>query len=272
MDIENIKENWKVKQKDKEATISLWDSVAGDYDQNDLPKTEDNFALKIINDMKMISSDSTVLDVGCGAGRYTMYFANITKTASGTDISSNMINYAENRAKKHKIENIDFNIGDWHSMNLDDLNWKKSFDLVFSHMTPAIQSLETFEKFIEASRGWCVMCKPTRRKDSISDKLREICGINNNNTNFDRELLFAFDYLWIKGYLPKIEYDKQVWNIEKTIEEAKKHYVNFIKASNKINEKHEKDIRDYLDSISINGIVKEEIQTTVTMLYWHVLF
>ncbi|MFZ7121867.1 MAG: class I SAM-dependent methyltransferase [Eubacteriaceae bacterium] len=270
MEIESIKMNWKSKRKDKEATISLWNSVAEDYDQSDLPKKEENFALRIIDEIKMISTDSTVLDVGCGAGRYTMYFANKAMAATGTDISANMINYARKRAKKHNMKNIGFHIGDWHSMDLDELNWKNSFDLVFSHMTPAIQSLETFEKFIDASRGWCVMCKPTRRNDSISDKLREICEINNNSTNFDRELLFAFDYLWIKGYLPKIEYDKQVWNIEKPIEEAKKHYVNFIKASNIINEKHEKAIREYLESISINGIVKEKIQTTVSMLYWHV--
>lgn len=73
-----------------------------------------------------------------------------------------------------KIQNVDFYCDDWHSFDIEAAGYLHRFDLVFAHMTPAIQSAATFEKLSKASKGWGVLTKPIRRIDPVSDAVKEL--------------------------------------------------------------------------------------------------
>lgn len=58
--------------------------------------------------------------------------------------------------------------------------------------------------------------------------------------------------------------------MEKTLEEAFGLYINRVKSYKDINFEEEQIIRKYLESISKEGIVSEEVNTTIATLYWRV--
>lgn len=58
--------------------------------------------------------------------------------------------------------------------------------------------------------------------------------------------------------------------MEKTLEEAFGLYINRVKSYKDINFEEEQIIRKYLESISKEGIVSEEVNTTIATLYCRV--
>ncbi|WP_353852671.1 hypothetical protein [Dehalobacter restrictus] len=84
-------------------------------------------------------------------------------------------------------------------MDIEKAGWKHKFDLVFAHITPAIQSADTFKKLTAASKRWCVLSKPIRRTDPVSDAVKDLVGIKERRENCDEELAYAFELLWVRG-------------------------------------------------------------------------
>ncbi len=44
--------------------------VSSNFNAFEIPKIGEDDCLTLINDLKLITKDSSVMDVGCGAGRY----------------------------------------------------------------------------------------------------------------------------------------------------------------------------------------------------------
>jgi len=58
------------------------------------------------------SSVQTVLDIGCGPGRYCEIFSKLNKDVTGIDIASQMIQFADNRSKQKNLK-IKYLVGDY---------------------------------------------------------------------------------------------------------------------------------------------------------------
>ncbi|MCC3868858.1 class I SAM-dependent methyltransferase [Terrisporobacter mayombei] len=259
MEINNICNKWKNSNFNKKASMDLWDSMAESFNKFTVPTAEDSQFLKIVWENNMIDSNFQVLDVGCGSGRYSIALSNLCENITGIDLSPKMIENANNNKEAYKASNAEFYCEDW-----------SDFDLVFAHMTPAVNNAETFEKLSKASRKYCVLCKPTRRTDPVSDKVKELVGISKNKESCDMDIAYAFEMLWLQGYEPKVEYEKQVWHMEKTLEEAFGLYINRVKSYKEITLEEEAIIKKYLESICKDKIVSEEVNTTIATIYWQV--
>jgi hypothetical protein len=181
-----------------------------------------------------------------------------------------MINIAKQKASDYIINNVEFCCDDWHNLDIEKSGYLHKFDLVFAHMTPAIQSTDTFEKLSAASKNWCVLAKPIRRVDPVSEAVKELVGIREHRESCDEEIMFAFEMLWRQGYLPQLEYEKQVWNMKKTLDEAYGLYVNRIKTYQHITLEEEKRVKAYLKTLAQDGFVYEEVDTTIATLFWQV--
>ena len=74
-----------------------------------------------------LKSESKVLELGCGKGFNSSFLAkhNSASKFVGIDISNKHLNYAKKKAAD--FDNLDFNYGDFHSLNFED----NVFDLVF---------------------------------------------------------------------------------------------------------------------------------------------
>ncbi|XCH79167.1 MAG: class I SAM-dependent methyltransferase [Candidatus Dehalobacter alkaniphilus] len=270
MNVEEIREKWSLKKQNKKASVDMWNSMAGSFGEFVLPGFQEDTFLKLLEKKKMLSQEGLALDVGCGAGKYALAIAGRCHQVIGVDLSPHMIEIAKQKKAKYKMENADFFCEDWHQFDLEQAGWTQKFDLVFAHMTPAIQSADTFEKLSAASKGWCVLSKPIRRTDPVSDAVKDLVGLKEKRENCDDELIYAFELLWRQGCLPELEYEKQVWKMKKTLEQAMGMYVNRIKTYRDISPAEEEEVKAYLNSLARDGFVYEDVDTTIVTLFWQV--
>lgn len=264
--IDTIKELWGREVEDVEAEIASWDSVASEYlleEKNNF--TQDPF-LKFMDEKVRLCKDMQVLDVGCGAGAYSCRIAERTGSVTGVDFSPRMIEEGENYVRKNHIKNVKFLERNWHTCDGEEFRGK--YDIVFAHTTPAVIDYESFKKMNDASNRYCFISKPTRRRDPIFDEIRKIAGDSSMKRRDDMPLLF--DALWLWGYHPELRYDPVTWKAERTVKEAEQWYLGRLKGMMQVDASVEKQIKEYLRSVSVNNVVCETIETTFTSVFWPV--
>ena len=265
MNLNDLKEKWGSRMAgDVSASISAWDSAAGDYESRQALTFEDNDFLGYLRDRIPLTGDMTVLDVGCGAGDYSIALARRTGTVTGVDFSPKMIAAACRKAEKAGISNAEFLCRDRHHCSAEEFRGR--YDLVFAHTTPAVDDYGTLVKMMEASRHYGVLCRPARRTDQVFDRIRQMAGLETGGQ--DDSVAYAFDTLWGHGYNPEVTYQDTVWRAEKTTEEAKTWYLGRLKGRCRLEAETEARICTWLEEISENGRVTEVTHTTLVTMFW----
>lgn len=268
MEIKEIREKWMSNPAGKqEYARHFWDSVADYYEDRELPFWQSNDFLKLLANKVSFTSSLHSLDIGCGAGDYSMVIAPKVKMAVGTDLSPAMIEAAKKKSQEHRVKNAEFICADWSCLDLDALGWRKAFDLVFAHMTPAIDSAAMLEKMMACSKNHCFLTKPTRRQESVLDPIKKILGLGSGSP-FDTHIAEAFELVWHLGACPEFFYWQDTWEFDHSLEEACAWYSAKIRTQHEIGAAEEKAIRTYLTSISIDGRIKEETKSTIVTMYW----
>ena len=268
MFLDYIKGNWKSEVKSTEAAVDMWDAMAAQFQEYEIPGKED-LLLQIIEEEKMIDCNSLVLDLGCGTGRHSIAVSRIAKKVTGIDLSSKMIKFGNENLEKMKIKNVNLVCEDWSAISINANNYEKQFDLVYAHMTPAISDFETFQKMISSSKKHGILVKPSRRKDEISDMVMKIAGLEKDKKIKDESIAFAFGVLFLNGLNPKMKYKDEIWEISRTYEEACDMYLNRAKTYKEISNKTDEEIRDFLRTrINSEGKIEEKVNTTITAIYW----
>lgn len=270
MNFEEVKNKWIYHERDLAASVEMWDSMASEFAEFEIPTKESSFLVKMIEEKNLISPEGCVLDVGCGAGKYSFALSDACERVTGLDLSPKMIEKANEKKQELGKENVEFFVNDWHASDLKNMGYQNKFDLVIASMTPAVRNAETFLKLSEASRGHCVLAKPIKRKDPVSDAVREMLEIREKKESSDIEVLYALELLWLQGMLPEMHYEAQLWEMKKPLEAAYKLYANRMKSYRELSVEEEKKIRDYLVSISVDGQVAENVETTIVTISWKV--
>lgn len=95
------------------------------YNKNSLPFEKSDFAEFVLNNY--IEKGKSLIEMGCGNGRDSIYFSKNGVKVIGVDQAENEINFLNS---KFKNDNIEFLCGDF-----TNLNSKNSFDYVYSRFT-----------------------------------------------------------------------------------------------------------------------------------------
>jgi SAM-dependent methyltransferase len=267
--IQEIKERWESSRKNAQASVERWNRRASAFASSELPTAENSIAMRLILTNQMVGQGQTALDVGCGSGRFSFALEQLGAQVTGTDFSPRMIEECE-KAKSIRGSSVGFCVHDWHNASLQELGWKRNFDLVLANMTPAIVSADTFLKLSEASRNWCLMVMPTKRSNAVLDKLTALLELTPDTKALDESLIYAFGLLWLNGMKPKIEYEEQMWENSWQVDDAIEEYTLRISASNTLSPAQREAIAKFLRSASVDNIVKETTHTTIAALYWQV--
>lgn len=274
MDAEQIRATWKPRRidgGDKDASVAMWDSMADDFGAHEIPSFDDDALLRLFVEHDMLPAAGSVLDVACGAGTYSLAIAGRVGSVHGVDISPGMIGRANEAAGRSGVQNATFEVSDWRDLDLDACGMAAGYDLVFAHMTPAIDDAGTFEKLSLASRGWCVLSKPTRRHDPISDALRELLGIADNREDGASDIRNGFNLLWEQGLLPFLVHRSTTWDHKRDADTARAFYLNRMRTYRDLDEDDIARADAYLRSIAdAEGRIGEVTDVTVTTLFWHV--
>lgn len=270
MDVLTVSDLWKPKSGSLGSGVEMWNSRAEHFSAMELPKAENSLGMRIIQRENMVVKGSRALDVGCGGGRFSFALEKIGAEMTATDFSPQMIKNAGENGKSSG-SNVNFSVDDWHTVDLKEKGWDNKFDLVLAHMTPAIESADTFMKLIEASRNWVLMVKPTRRTNLVMDELNRLVGAEQDTKSLDETVAYAFDLAWMSGFNPRFEYEEQVWESDMPLEEAITHYTLRIESLHEITNDDKAKIRNYLESMAKDGTIHETTHTTVVAMYWKVI-
>ena len=269
--LEQLKNMWvPAKNNEPEVQQRIWDRVAKDYGELPIPSFDDNEFLGILSRSIPLCRSIRTLDIGCGSGVYSMALSPLVGEAVGVDISPNMIEYATQRSRALGLENISFQRIDWPAANIDVLGFRGAFDVVFAHMTPAICDYETFDKMNACSRNLCMLQKPTRRKNQVLDEAFRRVGIDRSEAQYHGDIWQAFTYLWYKGYCPQFFYHDDVWDSKKSVEDMKAWCTDRALLQKKLTEEEQAEIRSYVESLAVDGMVHEHTTTTRVTVVWKV--
>ncbi|KIR01248.1 hypothetical protein P261_00062 [Lachnospiraceae bacterium TWA4] len=268
--LENLRKNWTKEYFNKEEAMNLWDNQARQGCYMKIPSIKENKFLQLLQNEGMLQPNFHVLDIGCGGGAYSLSIAPFVHSVTGCDFSKEMIANAKSlTTHTPTINNVNFEVIDWHTLSIKDKGWSEKFDVAFAHMSPAVADVDTLEKLVNASKGYCVITKPTRRTDSILDTVKEMVGLEETRTDVKKDIPYIFEYTWLSGYRPKIMYEPQTWIANRTIEESFVHYTSRIGQFMDLSNKQKEIILDYLHSISKNGQIEEMIKSLTVTIYWN---
>jgi len=265
---------WSELRRDRVDNESYWDERAAFFNNiKNSDKQEENQQTLIAKLAKrgIIHKDASVLDIGCGVGRYALAFSPKVREVYGTDISSKALAYAKVNLELAGCKNISLVKGDWNDISLQELNWENKFDFVFASMCPGITSKETLEKMTKASSSYCLLSSFAMRKDSIRSKLSKLCGIQGfDNDNRTRNSVYCiFNILWLLGYYPEITIQENNWQHLFTTKEAATQYKNMLAAPGKLLPEQLARIDKYIIDCSIDGYITEYVTTKIAWIGWN---
>lgn len=159
----------------------------------------------------LLGPETTVIDIGCGPGRFAAEFARTAGHVTGTDISPRMLELGKEYTDSLGLDNVSYQLTDFNNFDPEELGWKGAFDLCFSSITPALNNYEAVKKMESMSRKYCFSCNFVKAEDVFAEKVRAALFPENKRPNaWDGRTFYAlFNLLWLKGRYPEITYFKE---------------------------------------------------------------
>ena len=105
----------------------FWDKQADNFDPQDGDYGE-TFAKSLDLTKPHLKKDDVVMDYACGTGRMSIAVADFVQEIEGIDISSKMIEIAQNKANQQELDNVTFA----HATIFDEQLLSESFDVVLA--------------------------------------------------------------------------------------------------------------------------------------------
>lgn len=273
MDIQYFTRLWNEGKGNKASGKSFWDNRADEFNKLVCQGRPDERIRKIVDFLShncLLTQNSSILDIGCGPGRFAIEFAKKSSDVTGLDISDKMLDYAAKNTEAEKLSNVTFNNSNWDEVNLEEYGWKKRFDLVTAINSPGIHDQSTLEKMIDASKEYCFLSNFVDRSDSVQDIIRtEILKLEEKRF-YNHVIYSIFNILWLTGYYPSITYVDTDREHVRTVEEACTYYGALFETENNSRDQKNDLIRNYLEEISINGFFREKVRSKTAWIYWKV--
>ena len=106
--------------------ITKWQKVARNWLADYADRRAFDFLKETVDKIVKLGSSAKVLDVGCGPGKWTKFYAKRCSLVTSIDVSPEMITLAREHLKYERITNVDF-----HVMNVTKLALPEdNYDLV----------------------------------------------------------------------------------------------------------------------------------------------
>jgi len=128
-----------------------WDEIAAQCQEGELrPRGLEREIVRYLLQQQLLVPGDQVLDVGCGAGTFTLPFAATASGVTGVDPSAVMLSRLHRAAKRACMDNIRTLRTTW-----EDYRPAENYDLVFSAFCPGIYDRHTLARMEQASARSC---------------------------------------------------------------------------------------------------------------------
>lgn len=248
--------------------IIVWDNSSINYDASVGNERIDEVIERLEN-LGYINEYSTVLDIGCGTGAYSIALSGVCKVVDALDFSEGMLNVLREKIKVEGIDNINIIKRDWNRIDIEDECMYKKYDFVICSLNPGCYSPSEFLKIIKVSKSYCCYIGTDGKvKNNILDKAdNNILGRKIEKEDISN-VIYPFNILYSLGYRPEIFYTNCSWkntfNEEQAINKLTKRYSKQIRLDNNINNK----IRCFVKSNLVENKYIEEAKNNLGVIIW----
>jgi SAM-dependent methyltransferase len=149
MDIPYFTRLWSEGKAAKAAGKSFWDNRADEFNKLVSKGSPDARIRKIVEFLShncLLTENSSILDIGCGPGRFAVEFAKQSTDVTGLDISDKMLDYAVKNVEAANLTNVSFK----------NLNWDVFNILWLTGYYPSITYVDTDQEHVRTVEEACV--------------------------------------------------------------------------------------------------------------------
>lgn len=151
-----------------------WDKRADSYPRfSEKSSGIEDKVINITESAGVFFTGKTVLDIGCGTGRFTIRIAKKAAHVTGMDISGEMLNILLEDSLAEGLTNISTVCADWK-----DIRPEKT-DIVMATLTPALRTEEDFQRMIDTAEEHVIYLGWVERRESAM--IREIYSMHSVN-------------------------------------------------------------------------------------------
>ena len=246
-----------------------WNRVAYQFDMLRIPRWGEDPFLRQLESLPVWDKGCRVLDLGCGAGRYSIAVAPRCASVVGSDISDTMIACAKQKKEDAQAENARFFQEDWATVDLEERGYENHFDLVLAHMTPAVHDLQTLERMNRCSKGYCALATFVQRQNPLQGELFSLLGLPERAKTASVIPSF-FSYFYEKGMYPQVAYYLRDDTRRMPVEEAAAFFRDrvFLQQADLTPEQEEK-IDGFIREKQEDGIVVDTVTSVIVVMIWN---
>lgn len=251
-----------------------WNRMAGDFAERTSSKENDDKRKRILNwlnEVEALRPGAAVLDIGAGPGNWALPFAQSGARVTALEPAEAMIEILEERARSIEIDTITIHQGTWQSIDLDALNWRGSFDLVFASMTPGVDGPEMLGKMMAACKpdtGFCYLAAFAGRnwQHWYGELWRKLLG--EELTGHVNDIIYPFNVIYAMGYRPELRFDSWDHQISWPREKAIKDFITHLESYLEITEEVVSIIESHVDARCRDGIFEDTRSGCRGMMLW----
>lgn len=235
----------------------IWDKKAKNYSKFDGNLNEFQIRFfKILKNFDVSFKDKTLVDVGCGTGIYSLYLAGICKMVLGVDSSTKMLEELNLKKAEFKIKNL-------QTINSDFKNFKTAdkFDIVFLTMSPALQSEDDFNKFMNLGNLRIYLNWEEPKNSSMLEPFYKIYKKNDKNKNTASNLQ---NFLIKNNISYKTEVLKEIRSANRSFNEAFENTIWHLEISGI--KYDENKIKNTLLKMQKDGFIEDVIKSKMRVL------
>lgn len=205
--------------------VEYWNRLAGQVERwTDQANARGRVArvLAWLEQQGVLHPEIEVLDIGAGAGTFTIPLARRVKKVVALEPAPAVLAALQKRVEAQGLTNVQFLDREWQKVDPVAKGLVGRFDLVFASLTPGVRDVETLEKMMNCSHQWCFLCDLAGQRwyPAWEELWRDIFGEEPSLSRYD--IFYPLNYLYTSGYFPSLQLWADEWDKEEfSAEEAK---------------------------------------------------
>ena len=252
----------------------LWNHMAAHYQSTLHTKDESSYPddlVACLAEKGAAEPGSSVMDIGCGVGKYAIRFAARRCGVHLLDLADEMLKYARENMRAYDVP-WSARECDWEQTDVRKNGWEKTVDLAFAAMTPAVTGRRGVENMIAVSRKHCFISKFAGVHNRLNERVCAALGMDAPDGNFDgRSWMDLANVIADLGYLPEIAYRDYSWENFIPIAQAAERFFDGYNMRLEDTAENRGRVRDALAALTNDeGIVHEQVQSKAAWIYWDV--
>ena len=255
-------------------TTEQWDRVSDSF-QESFCRGLNEYDTKLIEFLKeneMIFPGSSVIDIGCGVGKYGNVLAKCGCEVTLTDISEEMTLRAQENLEASGSECWSVYTRDFEEIPLDDPMFGLGFNLSMSTMSPAVYNFDTIKKMTDISNSWCFVSRFSRWNQEMRDRLFDKAGVVTASSmdKLSDDIANIIQCVSRAGYLPMVKYIPYVWEDVRTPDEEIRYLLNRYDFPDQDMAEVESKLRSAISELlDEDGMFHDIIHTQTAWIYWN---